>query len=161
MNWTTPTRHPRAQPRAITPKAADDFPLPCPVLSRTTESARVTAARLQQLRSAPMAFEDYVRDEIVADCAEGYLTRRQALRRLMLLGVGATTAAMLLAGCGDDKSSKETGGSASSTGPSSSTSATTAAKPVGPAPLATEAVTFAGPAGQVKGSWSAAPTPKG
>src|SRR2546423_3666446 len=44
MNWTTPTRQPRAQPRAITPKAADDFPLPCPVLRRTTESTRVTPA---------------------------------------------------------------------------------------------------------------------
>src|SRR5438309_127266 len=43
MNWTTPTRQPRAQPRAITPKAADDFPLPCPVLRRTTDSARVTS----------------------------------------------------------------------------------------------------------------------
>ena len=104
-----------------------------------------------------MAFEEYVQQEIVADCAEGYLTRREALRRLMLLGVGATTAATLLAGCGDDKSSTDAGGSSSSTGPSSSTSAT----PVGPAPLATEAITFAGPAGQVKGSWSAAPATKG
>src|SRR5258708_931063 len=43
MNWTAPTRQPRAQPRAITPKAADDFPLPCPVLRRTTDSARVTS----------------------------------------------------------------------------------------------------------------------
>ena len=32
---------------------------------------------------------------------------------------------------------------------------------MGPAPLATEPVTFAGPAGELKGSWSAAPTPKG
>src|ERR687892_317735 len=65
MNCTTPTRQPRAQPRAITPKAADDLPLPCPVLSRTTESTRATQGRLQQLPSAPMAFEEYVRDEIV------------------------------------------------------------------------------------------------
>src|SRR2546421_6360242 len=42
MNCTTPTRHPRAHPRAITPNAADDSPFPCPVLRRTTESARVT-----------------------------------------------------------------------------------------------------------------------
>jgi carboxymethylenebutenolidase len=108
-----------------------------------------------------MAFEEYVQNEIVADCAEGYLTRREALRQLMLLGVGAATAATLLAGCSDDDSPTEAGGATSSTGPSSSTSATTAAPAVGPAPLPTEAVTFAGPAGQVKGSWSAAPTPKG
>ena len=109
-----------------------------------------------------MAFEEYVRGEIVTDCAEGYLTRREALRRLMLLGVGAATAATLLAGCGDDDSSTDASGTSSSTGPSSTTAATSgAATAVGPAPLATEAVTFAGPAGQVKGSWSAAPAPKG
>ena len=32
---------------------------------------------------------------------------------------------------------------------------------MGPAPLATELVSFAGPAGQLRGSWSAAPSPKG
>jgi hypothetical protein len=36
-NWTTPTRQPRAQPRTITPNAADDFPLPWPVLTRTID----------------------------------------------------------------------------------------------------------------------------
>src|SRR5581483_9357469 len=41
------------------------------------------------------------------------------------------------------------------------TATVAAAAPVGPAPLATEAVTFAGPAGQLKASWSAAPQPKG
>jgi carboxymethylenebutenolidase len=107
-----------------------------------------------------MAFEEYVRQEIVADCAEGFLTRREALRRLMLLGVGATAAAALLAGCGEDKPSGEAASSSSSTGVSSTTSAT-GGHPVGPAPLATEAVTFPGPAGQLKGSWSAAPTPSG
>jgi carboxymethylenebutenolidase len=107
-----------------------------------------------------MAFEDYVQNEIVADCADGYLTRREALRRLILLGVGATAAAALLAACSDD-SSKEESGSSSTTDSSSTTSAMGAAAPVGPAPLATEAVAFAGPAGELKGSWSAAPQPKG
>src|SRR5688500_16479437 len=99
MNWTTPTRQPRAQPRAITPKAADDFPLPCPVLRRTTDSARATAGEATRScppRPAPagpsrravwaptrthyrrgaMAFEDYVQKEIVAECADGDRTRR-------------------------------------------------------------------------------------
>src|SRR5579872_5791234 len=39
-NCTTPTRHPRAHPRPMTPKAADDLPLPWPVLTSTIESAR-------------------------------------------------------------------------------------------------------------------------
>jgi carboxymethylenebutenolidase len=107
-----------------------------------------------------MAFEEYVRDEIVADCAEGFLTRREALRRLMLLGIGATTAATLLAACGEDEPALEGADTSATTGASSSTSATTAA-PVGPTPLATEAISFAGPAGQVKGSFSAAPKPSG
>ncbi|HYT38677.1 MAG TPA: dienelactone hydrolase family protein [Acidimicrobiia bacterium] len=109
-----------------------------------------------------MAFEEYVQGEIVADCADGFLTRREALRRLMLLGVGAAAAGTLLAGCGDDSSESKTGSPPSSTGPSSSTSAAgAAAQPVGPAPLPTEAVTFAGPAGRLGGSWSAVPAPKG
>jgi len=110
-----------------------------------------------------MAFEDYVRSEIVADYAEGFLTRREALRRLMLLGVGATAAGALLAACGGGSSKSKSGASSTSSPSASSSTAATgaAAQPVGPAPLPTEAVTFAGPAGQLKGSWSAAPTPKG
>ncbi len=109
-----------------------------------------------------MAFEEYVQSEIVDDCAQGLLTRREALRRLMLLGVGAATAGVMLAGCGDDKESSTPGEATSTTAGSSSTTATTgSAAPVGPAPLATEPVTFAGPAGQLKGSWSAAPQPTG
>src|SRR5258705_11534940 len=109
-----------------------------------------------------MAFDEYVQSEIVADCAEGFLTRREALRRLMLLGVGAAAAGALLAGCGDDSSKSGSGASSSSTGPSSTTTAAGgSAAPVGPAPLTTEAVAFAGPGGQLKGSWSAAPAPKG
>ena len=107
-----------------------------------------------------MAFEEYVQNEIVEECAQGFLTRREALRRLMLLGVGATAAGVMLAGCGDDNDSSSTGGDATSTTTAPASSTTTVA-PVGPAPLATEAVTFAGPAGQLKGSWSAAPQPKG
>ena len=110
-----------------------------------------------------MAFEEYVRSEVVADCAEGFISRREALRRLMLLGVGAAAATTLLAGCGDDKKKSAGASTTSSPSGSSSSSATTGTtgQAVGPAPLATEAVTFAGPAGQLKGSWSAAPTPKG
>ena len=110
-----------------------------------------------------MAFEDYVRSEIVADYAEGFLTRREALRRLMLLGVGATAAGALLAACGGGSSKSKSGASSTSSPSASSSTAATgaAAQPVGPAPLPTEAVTFAGPAGQLKGSWAAAPTPKG
>ena len=96
-----------------------------------------------------MAFEEYVRSEIVADCAEGFITRREALRRLMLLGVGTATATALLAACSDDQKS------------ASSTTTASTGQAVGPAPLRTERITFKGPDGDVKGSWSAAPSPKG
>jgi carboxymethylenebutenolidase len=111
-----------------------------------------------------MAFEDYVKNEIVADCAEGILTRREALRRLMMLGVGAATAGVMLAGCGSDDESSNAGDTSSTTAGASSSTATSGgapATPVGPAPLATETVTFAGPASQLRGSWSAAPKPLG
>ena len=109
-----------------------------------------------------MAFEEYVRGEIVDECRQGFLSRREALRRLMLLGVGATAAGVMLAGCADDGDSGAGNDTTTTTGASSTTAGTAAAAaPVGPAPLATENVTFKGPAGDLKGSWSAAPTPKG
>ena len=111
-----------------------------------------------------MAFGEYVQGEIVEECEQGYLSRREALRRLMLLGVGAAAAGVMLAGCsddddpsgaGDDTTSTSTGGASSSTAPAGS------AAPVGPAPLETEPVSFSGPGGQLQGSWSEAPDPKG
>src|ERR1041385_5305067 len=45
-NWITPTRQPRAQPRTIAPNAADDFPLPWPVLMRTSDCSREDAIAL-------------------------------------------------------------------------------------------------------------------
>src|SRR5205085_10263332 len=86
-----------------------------------------------------MAFEEYVRSEVVADYAEGFLTRREALRRLMLLGTGAAAAGALLAACGGGSSRAKSASSTSSPS-ASSTTATGPAQPVGPAPLATEAV---------------------
>ena len=49
-----------------------------------------------------MALKDYIVQEIALDCEDGLLSRREALRRLGLLGVGATAAGVLLAACGDD-----------------------------------------------------------
>lgn len=109
-----------------------------------------------------MAFEDYAQNEIVADCAEGYLTRREALRRLMVLGVGGTAAGVMLAGCSDDGDGSDAAAATSTTFPATTaTTAGGAAVPAGPAPLATAPITFAGPAGELKGSWSAAAEPRG
>ena len=48
-----------------------------------------------------MAFRPYLVEEIALDCAEGLLSRREALRRLALLGVSGATAAALLAAVPD------------------------------------------------------------
>jgi carboxymethylenebutenolidase len=50
-----------------------------------------------------MAMRQYLVDEVTEEFAEGHLSRREALRRLGLLGVALPGASTLLAACGDDK----------------------------------------------------------
>ena len=49
-----------------------------------------------------MALRDYLAGEVAEDCAAGFVTRREALRRLGLLGLGLASATTLLAACGGD-----------------------------------------------------------
>src|SRR5215217_5266913 len=84
-----------------------------------------------------MAFQQYLAEEVAIDHADGVLSRREALRRLGLLGVGVPAASALLAACGGD------GEPVSST----TTGAGGAATPPIPA-LETEEVTFPGPKGR-------------
>ena len=67
-----------------------------------------------------MALKDYIVQEIALDCEEGLLSRREALRRLGLLGVGATAAGVLLAACGDDSNTTSATSAASSNAPATS-----------------------------------------
>ncbi|MGV0993258.1 MAG: dienelactone hydrolase family protein [Mycobacterium sp.] len=95
----------------------------------------------------------YIAEEIATDHVDGLLSRREALRRLALLGVGTASAAALIAACGDKR-----------TAAPAATSATTPA--AGPPPgmqsaVATEAVTWAGPQGSLQGAWAAARDPIG
>ena len=48
-----------------------------------------------------MALRQYLVEEVALDCADGLLSRRDAFRRLSLLGVSGGAAAALLAACGD------------------------------------------------------------
>jgi carboxymethylenebutenolidase len=91
---------------------------------------------------------DYLAEEIALDYADALLTRREALRRLALLGLTAGGAAALLAACGGD------GGGHKSSKKQTTTTA-------GAAPTTAEAVTFTGPRGELQGAWAAAPKPKG
>jgi carboxymethylenebutenolidase len=73
-----------------------------------------------------MALHEYVVQEVALDCAEGHLTRREAFRRLGLLGLSTTAAGALLAACGSDEaatttSSSPSGGAATTAGASTPT----------------------------------------
>src|SRR5262245_20820207 len=99
----------------------------------------------------------YLTGEVVVDYADGLIPRREALRRLALLGVGAGTAMSMLAAC-------DAGGTANGGGtPAGRPTGTAGAGPAGPPARPTEAITFAGPAGRtLQGAWAAAPdTPRG
>ena len=138
-----------------------------------------------------MALDDYLASEIALDCADGLFSRREAVRRLMLLGLTAPAAAALLASCGgDDDDGDESPPMAASTAPSDPGSdsappssqagtnpAQTASAPTEPtddtastdptttADAATTAVTeeirFAGPRGELIGLLATAADPTG
>jgi carboxymethylenebutenolidase len=91
---------------------------------------------------------EYLAEEIALDYADALLTRREALRRLVLLGLTTTGAAALLAACG--------GGGGDGTETRKRATSTTSG-----APATAEAVTFAGPNGELQGAWAAASKPKG
>ena len=98
----------------------------------------------------------YVAEEIATDHVDGLMSRREALRRLALLGVGTAAASALIAACGEER--KTTGET-----PASSSASSTEA---GPAPgsehtVATTAITWAGPGGELQGAWAEAQRPKG
>jgi carboxymethylenebutenolidase len=99
---------------------------------------------------------EYLTEEVVVDYADGLVTRREALRRLSLLGVGVGIAGPMLAAC-----DAQNGGGG--TTPSSSIPASAAGSaPAGPQALPTEAITFAGPGGRsLQGAWAAAANPRG
>ncbi|MDG6108848.1 dienelactone hydrolase family protein [Dactylosporangium aurantiacum] len=91
---------------------------------------------------------EYLTSEVVVDYADGLISRREALRRLTMLGVSLAVAATMLAAC-------------ASPGGSTPTPAGSGSGPAGPAPLPTEAVTFPGPRGILQGAWAAAADPRG
>ncbi|QBS45054.1 dienelactone hydrolase family protein [Nocardia sp. CS682] len=97
----------------------------------------------------------YIAEEIAADHADGLVNRREALRRLGLLGFGVPAAAALLAAC----SSGDNDQPASSQPP---TPTTTSAPPGSSAALPTTPITFPGPDNrELQGAWAGSPQPRG
>jgi carboxymethylenebutenolidase len=80
----------------------------------------------------------YLTGEVIVDYSDGLISRREATRRLVLLGVGTAVAGTMLAAC-DQPASRPT------TAPDTTGKPSAAANPVEP-------VTF----GSLSGSWSAA-----
>jgi carboxymethylenebutenolidase len=99
-----------------------------------------------------VAFRDYVAGEIAVDHRDGLLTRREALRRLGLLGLSASGASALLAACGgDDEGAGER---------ARENTTTSGAPPTTTAPPS-ELIAFPGPLVELKGAFAAAATAKG
>jgi carboxymethylenebutenolidase len=99
--------------------------------------------------------ERYLVEEIALDHADGHISRREALRRLALMGVAAATASTLLAAC--DRGS-----------PTATPSPTATATPSPTSPqkpgqaLPSEPITFEGPEGRkLQGALANAITPRG
>ncbi len=100
------------------------------------------------------SLQRYLAEEVAVDHVDGLLSRREALRRLALLGLETGAAAALIAACGDQKSGQ---------GPTSGvTTATRSGQPPGmAAALPTTPVSWAGPHGRLQGAWAAARVAKG
>jgi carboxymethylenebutenolidase len=96
----------------------------------------------------------YLAEEIAEDHADGLVTRREALRRLGLLGLSGAAAASLLAGAVADQARALT--------VARSTQDARAAEVEASATLPTREITFRGPRGRrLMGAWAAARRPRG
>jgi carboxymethylenebutenolidase len=98
----------------------------------------------------------YIAEEIATDHVDGLLSRREALRRLALLGVGTAAATALIAACSENKQTT-TEAPATSTEP-----ATASAPPPGSEEaLPTTPITWPGPQGELQAAWAEAPNARG
>jgi carboxymethylenebutenolidase len=91
----------------------------------------------------------YLAEEVAEDLADGIITRREAVRRLGLLGLTGAAATGLLTTAATSPAAAEAGGH---THGRSETSW---------APVARESITFAGPRGTLMAAWASPPRPRG
>jgi carboxymethylenebutenolidase len=114
-----------------------------------------------------MALHDYLTTEVGEDWADGIITRREALRRLALLGVSAGAAVALLEACAPAAGSASPGLTAVPTGSAEAPATATASTSSEPAaassapPAEGEAITFLGPTTELQGFFAPADTPRG
>ena len=104
-------------------------------------------------------FQEYLATEVALDHAHGQLTRREALRRLGMMGVSLSAAAALLAACGDDADEETTGAAQATT--TAAPAATTATTRPATTPVTPQDITYPGPNGTLMGAYAAASSPRG
>jgi carboxymethylenebutenolidase len=92
------------------------------------------------------SLQQYIAEEIATDHVDGLVSRREALRRLALLGFSGGAAAALIAACGGKQKQR----------PSASSGATGTEPPGMDKALPTEPISWAGPNGQLRGAWAQA-----
>jgi carboxymethylenebutenolidase len=124
-------------------------------IRRLSTEALPSRGRRKKPKEFEMALRNYLVGEVTEDFVDGLLTRREALRRLTLLGLSLSSATALLAACGDGGGASGAGGAASPPAATTPTAAGTGTTEPG------EAVRFAGPAGELQGAWAEAADPKG
>jgi carboxymethylenebutenolidase len=117
-----------------------------------------------------MALRDYLVGEVAEDLADGILSRRDALRRLGLLGLGAAAAAAVLAACGDDDDTAAGDGARDGTGGDAGTGsapaptssgATGSTTPSGSGTTVDAEVHVEGPNGELRAAYAAPEAPDG
>jgi carboxymethylenebutenolidase len=99
----------------------------------------------------------YIAEEIATDHVDGLLSRREALRRLSLLGVGTAAATALIAACSENKQQTVSDAPATSTEPATAG----AAPPGSEKALSTAPITWPGPQGELQAAWAEAPNARG
>ena len=93
--------------------------------------------------------QKYLAEEVAEDLADGIITRREAMRRLGLMGLSASAAAALLATF------------SSAPAPAATRRRGRRDAETAWAAVATDAITFAGPRGVLMAAWAAAEKPRG
>jgi carboxymethylenebutenolidase len=97
----------------------------------------------------------YLAEEVAEDLADGIITRREAVRRLGLLGVSGAAATTLLATFATGEAASAASGNPADHDTRRGASETTWA------PVASEPITFAGPRVPLMAAWAAAARPRG
>jgi carboxymethylenebutenolidase len=103
----------------------------------------------------------YIAEEIATDHVDGLLSRREALRRLALLGVGTAAASSLIAACGENKPTTDAPVTSTGAVTSSPSAAASAPPPGSDKALPTAPITWPGPDGELTAAWAEAPDARG